>query len=121
MNLRFINRDGKMILQHRSPCDFKGTNPPFKIEELWADVPTHQEPKVDMLVEELANGFRNYADIGKNYEWSLADYAVKFFRSRMLPPWKEYPNDPRFEKEHISAVAHNACLRSVNKALFGEA
>lgn len=54
MNLRFINRDGKMILQHRSPCDFKGTNPPFKIEELWADVPTHQESKKVGLVEDLA-------------------------------------------------------------------
>lgn len=106
MSLRWIEREGVRVLQH-----LVEVREPYNFGTIWQDVPTHKEPKVDMLVEELVHGFRNYAQIGKNYEWSLADYAVKFFKARM--PKREFA-------DHYSQVIYNQALKDVRKVLFGE-
>lgn len=98
--LRWIERDGKMTLQQLTKTDCVYGD----LGEIWQDVPTHQEPKVDMLVEELANGFRNYAQIGKNYEWSLADYAVKFFRAKESKMKDQEPKKVSVEQELAEAL-----------------
>ena len=109
MSLRWIERDGKMVLQQDDWIGYPTSDNGYMSQNVWTDVPTHKEPKVDMLVEELANGFRNYAQIGKNYEWSLADYAVKFFRARM-------PKESTMD----CTANFNAGIRKCRTALFGE-
>lgn len=101
MNIRFINRDGKMILQHRSPCDFKGTNPPFKIEEVWTDVPTHQESKKVTVADELTAHFDSKGALLTPYGYAVS--AIEFFKKR------------------ISGLPATQALRQCEQALFGEA
>ena len=136
MNIRFINRDGKMILQHRSPCDFKGTNPPFKIEEVWTDVPTHQEPK--------CCEYSNCWKCRENATWDKAKKAqepkkvglVEDLAEHLLEATAYDPNRKKsdggwndlvakaaieFFKKRISGLPATQALRQCEQALFGEA
>lgn len=77
-NLRWIERDGRAVLQQRSPVDFEGTSAPFTMKEKWSDVPTHKEPtksrrqeKIEQLAKEL------YGVCFRLEDWDYASAPIK--------------------------------------------
>lgn len=97
-NLRWIERDGKMVLQFRLH------------ESVWQDVPTHKEPKKVSVEEELTKVISKECYGAWTCE-SVAGVAIEFFRARM--PKRECV-------DHYSQVMYNQALKDVSKALFGE-
>jgi hypothetical protein len=108
-NLRFIERDGKMVLETRKDgwnhsLDEKTGdiisfyNP--KLETEWTPVPTHQEPKKVTLVDEVADIIENKSPIQPRYK---AMAVIEFFKKR------------------ISGLPATQALRQCEQALFGEA
>lgn len=102
-NLRFVERDGKMILQQKMAVDQHCGY------ERWEDVPTHKEQKKVRVADEFVDfvtqkdGVTTYKEIG--------DAAIEFFKARM--PKRE------FADYHTQAI-YNQAIKDVRKALFGE-
>lgn len=114
-NLRFVERDGKMILQEK-----KGF-------ECWEDVPTHKEPKKVSVEDELSKYLANSSGFSKthaHYFNKYAKYSIEFMKQRM-PSKKErsfqeiLKNPCDLAKDHEER-AYNQALKDVRKALFGE-
>lgn len=104
-NLRFIERDGKMVLQQKMAVD------PHCGYESWQDVPTHKEPKKVSVVEELEHIIMPMRDRDIYSSDELAEAAIEFFRARM--PKREFA-------DYYSQAIYNQAIKDVRKALFGE-
>lgn len=105
-NLRFIERDGKMVLQQKMAVDAHCGY------EHWQDVPTHKEPKKVSVEDELAEELKRKYQAGDQYYWhSKARAAIEFFKARM----------PKCEfTDYYTQAIYNQAIKDVRKALFGE-
>lgn len=98
MNIRWIERDKKMVLQ--AEVHIAGVSG-------WQDVPTHQEPKKMTVEEELAKVLW-----GKESKCGAKD-AIAFFKARM-----PIVSDGWLWNERL---AYEQALKDVRLSLFGEA
>ena len=105
MNLRYIERDGKMILQSTENPVKAGLNP-----SLWVDVPTVKaEPtKRQKIVASLTHVLRGATPLVVSDVDKLAEAALDYLEKRMPKP------------AYDIGLYHKA-LSDVRLALFGEA
>lgn len=116
MNLRWIERDGRDVLQLGKYEDY-GRGPGI----IWEDVPVMELKPLksgrEQVVEELAKELicSRGPSVTKEEAGTLAKAALEFFENRMIAPYFEDPVRTDFQ----IAAGYNRALSDVRKALFG--
>lgn len=109
-NLRFIERDGKMVLQELVEIE----DGAYNFGKVWQDVPTHKELKKAGVIEELAESLyihTYHKHLSYDTSRIVAKAAIEFMKQRM--PSKDSGGV-------MFTDGYNQAIKDVRKALFGE-
>lgn len=106
-NLRFVERDGRMILQEKVGRVDKGY-----VSYDYEDVPTHKEPK--KVSDELESVVLKAAEYDPRLLWheSVAKAAIEFFKAR-IPTYHGCASN-----SYVNGYEN--AIKDVRKDLFGE-